>query len=428
MRAPDRLRRVVVFCFRTRRRAQLAVLVLAGTGWLSWYAVGAVRAHLARSDAERALARYDFPAARDRLELATRLRPHKAALWLLAAQAARRDGDLAGAKNHLARYQSLIGVITHEGSLEASLQRVQQGDIEYDLDHLMFLVDSGDPAGEQILEALAVGSIEVYRIDRAEFWVHHLLTRFPKNPVGRLNRARMDDLLGKHERAAEGCRELLADFPENDNARRLLAGQLFLAQRFAEAADEYEELLRRGANAQALLGLARCRERTGRLDETRALLRELEERFPDNSEALLECGRFALREDRAGDAEPLLRRALQLAPSSDEIHYQLGLCLERLGRTDEARRHLERFKEIEIDLMRMDALVKAAVRTPEDPAPRREAGLICLRNGQTGEGLRWLYSALKVAPTDKATHRALADFYRSQGDPVRSSYHERNAR
>lgn len=416
-------------CFRTRRRGLFAVLVLAAAGWLAWYGVRVGRARLAVRDAERALARYDFPTARERLRLATDLRPRRPEGWLLAAQAARRDGDANDAKGRLARYEALTGRDTPEGRLEASLQLVQQGAIERDVDHLITLADAGDPATEQILEALAVGATHIYHIDREGFWLHHLLTRFPKNPIGRLIRAQMDDTLGRRERAAAGCRELLADFPDNWKARLLLAGLLYRAQQHAEAAAEYEEVRRqRPDDMLPLLGLARCRERMGRAEEARGLLQELERKFPDRGDALLECGRFALKEDRLADAEPLLRRAVELAPNDHEAHYHLGLCLERRGRGDEARHHLARFNEIETDLRRMDALLQAVVKSPRDPAPRREAGQICLRNGDIGEGLRWFQGALEVAPDDKATHAALANYYLGRGDAARASFHSQRAR
>ncbi len=68
---------------------------------------------------------------------------------------------------------------------------------------------------EQILEALAAGSVQAYHVDRTGFWLHHLLTRYPKNPVGRLIHARQDDMLGKRDRATATCRELVADFPDD---------------------------------------------------------------------------------------------------------------------------------------------------------------------------------------------------------------------
>ena len=385
------------------------------------------RAHLAFERAEEALARYDFAAAREHIRLAGDLRPRKPAILLLAAQAARRDGDVNEAKQHLRRYKALVGD-TPDGRLEASLQQIQVGDIESDVYDLMAKVDAGHPATEQILEALLVGSVQVYHFDRAAFWAHYLLDQFPKNPIGRLIRAQMDDVLGKRELAATECRELLADFPDNTRAKVLLAGLLFRAQQFEEAAELYDELRhKRPDDLSPLLGLVRCRDRMGRTDEARLLVQELEERFSGKSEALLECGRFGLTDGRVSDAERLLRRAIELAPSDHEIHYQLGLCLERQGKTEEARQHFERFKQVEADLVRLDGYLKAVVINPRDPAPRREAGMICLRNGQPAEGLRWLQGALEVAPGDKSTHAALAEYYMGQGDLKMSNYHRQRA-
>src|SRR5207244_3770988 len=141
-----------------------------------------------------------------------------------------------------------------------------------------------------------------------------------------------------------------------------------------------------------------------------------QERHADNSEALLVCGQFALGEQRPDDAERLLRRAVELAPNDHEVHYQLGVCLQQLDRPEEARQHVERAKQIEADLIRLEKVFEATVRAPADPDPRLEAGQICLRNGQVTEGLRWLYGALEAAPDHKQTHAALADFFASQGD------------
>jgi Flp pilus assembly protein TadD len=158
------------------------------------------------------------------------------------------------------------------------------------------------------------------------------------------------------------------------------------------------------------------------------LVRELQEKHADNADALLECARFALRQKRPADAEPLLRRALRLAPGDHEVHYELAGCLSQLGRADEARRHLERHKQIEADLVQLDKAVQAMVKKPGDPGPRLEAGRICLRNGQVAEGLRWLAGALELDPNHKPTHQALADYYQSVGDAARAEYHRGRAR
>ncbi|MDB5312454.1 MAG: tetratricopeptide repeat protein [Gemmataceae bacterium] len=428
MRTPDRLRARLLSPVRTRRRAVVSAAVLLATAALAWYGVRAARFDTAYTAAEQALAGYDFPAARDRLRECARLRPRAPAVWLLAAQAARRDGDLDEAAAHLARYQQLEGRSSPDGELEDTLQEAQRGRTEENVHSLIALADSGHPATEQILEALAVGCVQVYHLDRASFWVGELLARFPKNPVGRLILAQTYDTLGRRDRAVEIGRELAADFPGYAKARLHLAVVLYKAQKYDEAAVEYEALRRaRPGDVEGVLGGARCLDRMGRGDEARPLMRELEEHHAGNGEAMLECGRFGAREGRFDDAERLLRRAVQLAPNDHEAQYHLGLCLQRLGKTEESRRHLERFKQIEADLTRMEYLLTATVKAPKDPAPRREAGLICLRNGQAAEGMRWLYGVLEIDPNDRATHEALADYFLSSGDPGRSVYHRRRA-
>jgi Flp pilus assembly protein TadD len=142
----------------------------------------------------------------------------------------------------------------------------------------------------------------------------------------------------------------------------------------------------------------------------------------------LECGRFALGEKRWSDAERLLRRTVEVAPYDPEVYYQLGVCLQQMDRPEEAREHVERARQIEADLMRLEKVFESSVRTPADPAPRLEAGQICLRNGQTAEGLRWLYGALESDPDHKPTHAALADYFASVGDSEKAEHHRRLAR
>ena len=317
---------------------------------------------------------------------------------------------------------------TPDGRLEASLLNAQGGDIERDVYDLMPKVDAGHPASEQILEAYAVGSVHVYRFDRVGFWLHYLLKDYPRNPVGRLIRARLTTPSGARPgrgRVPRPSRGL----PDNREAKVLLAGLLYRAHTVRGGGHLYEELRRTGPTTWACSS-AWPGAGTGWAGrpEARSLMRELEDRFPDHSEALLECGRAALADGRVEDAERLLRRAVELAPGDHEVHYQLGLCLERVGKAEEARTHFERFKLIEADLVRLDSLLKEVVNHPADPGPRREAGQICLRNGQSAEGLRWLQGALEVAPNDKPTHAVLADFYYGQGDMNQSNYHRQRAR
>jgi tetratricopeptide (TPR) repeat protein len=406
-----------------------AALLLGLSGYLLWQGACALWFHQDLAHAKRAIAAYDFAAGRSRLAQCIRLRPRDPAVRLLAAQTARRDGDLEAAEQQLDVYRELAGALTPQGTLELALLKAQRGLVKEVVDYLISCLEVHHPASEQILEALAWGSISVYRLDQGRFWIQELLEKAPKNPIGRLLRAEMAETMGNEERALEGFRELVAEYPQQTYARLHLAVALFKLQKFEEAAAQYEELRRQQPDqAQPWLGLARCWKQLGRTDELRPQLRQLEEQFPDNSDVLLECGQFALHDQRLADAERLLRRAVQLDPDDRETHYQLGVCLHALNRPDESQRHMQRFKQIEADMMRLEKMFEATVKAPADPVPRLEAGQICLRNGQTKEGLRWLYGVLDIDPKHKPTHAVLADYFGSQGDSLRADYHRQLAR
>jgi predicted Zn-dependent protease len=426
---PTRLPPRLLSPVRTPTRAALAAAALALLALAGWQGVRVLRFHRDRAAAREALAAYDFPEARARLAACLALRPRDPAVLLLAAQAARRDGLLDDAQEHFDRYQEQVGGATPEGALQWVLLQVQRGLVKEHVHALLEYVEIRHPESEQILEALAQGCVQVYRLDEGSFWTKQLLDRFSHNPVGRLIDAQTHETLRRRERAVEIARRLVEDYPGNAKARLYLAELLSKGRRYEEAADHYRELHRRQPAAVApLLGLVRALVTLGRLDEAEPLLRELEEGHADNSEALLECGRFALRQERPADAEPLLRRALLLAPNDHEIHYELAVCLRQLNRTEESQRHLERFQQIEADLLGLEKALQAMVQAPADPAPRLEAGRICLRNGQVAEGLRWLSGVLELVPDHKPTHELLADHFESVGDTAQAKHHRARAR
>jgi hypothetical protein len=50
-----------------------------------------------------------------------------------------------------------------------------------------------------------------------------------------------------------------------------------------------------------------------------------------------------------------------------------------------------------------------------------------LRNGQEKEAMGWFTLALELDPSHRPTHRALAEFWESKGEPDRAAYHKRLA-
>jgi predicted Zn-dependent protease len=336
---PSRVRTWLLFPVRTPARAALSAAVLVLLGLVAWHGLRVLRFHRDHAAAQQALALFDFPEARRRLASCLELQPRDPAALLLAAQAARRDGWLDDAQEYLDRYQARVGGPTPEGALQWALLRVQRGLVKENVHDLIAHLEIRHPESEQILEALAQGSVHVYRLDEAHFWIKQLRDHYPDNPVGRLVEAQTMETMGRRDRAGELTRQLVEDYPGNDRARLYLAQLLAKSRQYDESAHHYRELHRRQpAEVMPLLGLIRSLLPLERLDEARPLLRELEEDHADNSEALLECGRFALRDERPADAERLLRRAVELAPNDHEVHYNLAMALEQLKRPEESRR------------------------------------------------------------------------------------------
>ena len=71
-----------------------------------------------------------------------------------------------------------------------------------------------------------------------------------------------------------------------------------------------------------------------------------------------------MSEERLADAERLFRRAVQLAPDDKDTHYQLAICLHVLNQTEESQRHMQRFKQIEADMIRLEKVFEATVKAP----------------------------------------------------------------
>src|ERR1700730_13996075 len=94
-----------------------AVLLLGLTGHLIWHGARALWFRRELDQAERALAEYDFVAARQRLAQWIRLKPRDPLARLLAAQAARRDGDLKAAEEQLDICRDLAGDSTPQEAL-----------------------------------------------------------------------------------------------------------------------------------------------------------------------------------------------------------------------------------------------------------------------------------------------------------------------
>jgi tetratricopeptide (TPR) repeat protein len=401
----------------------VAVAGLAGAGAWLWHDL---RVRGEWRQAEAALQRLDLAAAAAHLDRYLERRPGDAAAWFLAARTARRLGRYPEAERCLTRCQQLGGV-TAATRLEWDLLRVQQGDLGGTDTRLRLTVAPDHPDAPLVLEALARGYLVCGRlndvVEACDLWA----SRQPDHPWPWLWRGDVFGRLGNYHQALADYRRALESAPEDRDVRLALGGLLARRREPGAAAEQFEYLLGRSPDdGEALLGLAACRIEQGRPEDAVPLVERVLSGGAPPARALFLRGKAALEQRDAAGAVGWLNRAVEAAPDEPESLHLLTLALRADGRHDEADRLVPRLEALRRDVARLNELVRAAARDPDDARTRHEAGVLALRIGRADEGVRWLRAALRARGDHRATHAALAEHYRRLGDP-RADLHRRLA-
>jgi tetratricopeptide (TPR) repeat protein len=359
--------------------------------------------------AQTALTQHNFVQAQAHLQCCLEVR-HDPETIFLVARTARRAGDYDEVVRRLSECERLQGR-TPAVALEHLLLRAQYGDLTPDVEgQLWSLVQQNHWDGILILEAMTQGYIYTYRLRSGLACLERWLQQQPDSIQALLWRAQVCQSLQSYDEALNNyCRAVALD-PAHDHARLQLAVFLAFSGRADQAVEHFERLRQRQPhNPQVLLGLARCRHAQGRTGEADQLLDELLRQNPQDIPALRERGKNALHAGREAEAEDWLQKCLALDRHDQEATYLLALCLERRGKNEEARMYWTRLERIDADLKRLEALNRAIGQAPDDADLRQEAAIICLRNGQEQEALRWWAGALQVNPQSQPTHQDLAE-------------------
>jgi tetratricopeptide (TPR) repeat protein len=402
--------------------AALALLAAAAAwGWGAWAAARSLGA------AQAALERRDFAAARAHLADCLRRRPDDPALHLLAARAARRAGLYAEAEAHLDRCQRLGGV-TDDTRLEWDLLHVQQGELGAAERRLRETITPEHPQARLVLEALAQGYLKAERLADALEALALWLGRWPNDPQALAWRGWAAEHLGDARDAAGDYRRALESDPDHFEARLGLARVLLRGHEAREAAGHFERLLQaRPDEPEVLLGLAGCKAELDDRAGAALLLDRLLAGHPHDARALAERGKLALAAGESERAERWLREAVARAPDDREALYRLVQCLRREGKAEVADRLDRELAGLTKDLRRLDEIIRAVFKKPQDAELRCEAGRIALRRGREAEGLRWLDGALRLDPRHRGAHEALAEYFEGKGQAEEAARHRRAA-
>ncbi|HXI04236.1 MAG TPA: tetratricopeptide repeat protein, partial [Candidatus Saccharimonadales bacterium] len=199
---------------------------------------------------------------------------------------------------------------------------------------------------------------------------------------------------------------------------------------YDEAERDYKAAIAAGSRERAQRALASLLARIGRRDEAESILTGLLKANPSDADSRFELGLArALNGDCEG-AIPELRRVVQAQPRRIPALFQLGNCLSRTGKKDEAAQVLEDFQKVSreekerIDRERQvhflllaadnlaeagnldGAIAKAREATRTDPSSSRAQaflGSLLSEAGRDPEALDALLEASRLEPGDAMT-------------------------
>jgi tetratricopeptide (TPR) repeat protein len=358
------------------------------------------------------------------LQAYRRVRPSYPDALLLAARVARRQHVWNEAESLLDAYWQQRGD-DEDLVLERLCLRAARGEVEAVGYLLQVRIVEDTPMAPLAREALIAGLLYRFRLPEAGKQIDDWLQAEPDNALAWFAQGRWNESREQDSEAVNSFRRVLEIDPEHDEARLRMTTHLLELHQGGEALTHLEYLRRRlPGSPEVLMQLAQALDLQDRDAEARDVLDECLRQHADHAGALAERGRIASRDGEDDKAEDYLRRATRLDPSNPTSRYQFYLILNKNGKKAEAERELDARRRIEADIQRIkDILNGPYKKAPNDPDLHYEVAMILMRAGRPNEMLRWLNSAIQVAPDHVRTHRFLAAYYHETGNPILSARH-----
>jgi tetratricopeptide (TPR) repeat protein len=189
---------------------------------------------------------------------------------------------------------------------------------------------------------MALASIDIGELEMAEAHYRESLAVKPQPSI-------YNDLGFVLERqgmsydALEMYRKSLELDPESAAAHYNLAASLARSGEFVEAEPHFRAALQKNPTTQAYTGLGVSLWQQDRVTEAIASLQDAIKADPNNAAAYDRLGTILIQQGKLEEAASTYRSLIQNQPSV-AAHEELAEILMRLGRTEEARKELERAK------------------------------------------------------------------------------------
>lgn len=242
--------------------------------------------------------------------------------------------------------------------------------------------------------------------------------------------------------------------PGGNAAQRIAQAYLMLAQAAEQRRDfaAAESWLAKVDGSQALAVQTRRASllaQQGRLEEGRALLRQLPERSPEDARAKLVADAQLLRDQKQWKtAFDVFAESNRRYPDDPDLLYEQAMMAEKLDRIDEMEKLLRRVIALQPDQaaaynalgytfadrkMRLDEaralIVKALELMPNDPYLIDSLGWVEYRAGNREEALKWLTQAHRQRPdTEIAAHLGEVLWVMGRHDEARRVWADAKAR
>lgn len=412
-----------------RRRFWIALtcgaLLLAASAPFLWAGYHAYAGQLA-------LSRYHSDEAAAHFNACLRFWPwsRSARLHLLAARAARRQGDYKEANRLIHECQNAQRENSAEAVIEWAMLRAAMGALDATYSELRRAALEDTKLVPLVLEALAEGYLTMSRILDAQRCIDDWLRREPDNPQAWFLRGKLHRQVGAVQAIAADYQRVLELDPERTEARWWLALALLDVGRYQEADQHLQVLSRsRPQDVEVKVRRAICLWRLEREAEASALLDDVLAENPDHGLALLTRGQMLMKTSQCAEAEPWLRQAALVLPYDHAAQNALWECLRQQGKTEEAEAQRERTEALYDRRTQLAEILNHLMQQkPNDPSLHYKAGTLYLQLGspQVGEG--WLLSALRLDEHYVPALEALASHSQERGDNDRALEYQRRAR
>lgn len=277
--------------------------------------------------------------------------------------------------NALARTGGDRSVIEYYGLLYEA--RTAEPDISM-VPKLLKAIEKRGPDPE-LMEIIADIAFKLGRPELAMPWYEKLLELDPGREEERLAYLACREELGPPEALEEAYLDYLELYPDNVEIRREYADKLMGAERWDDAAREFQAIVPYAADNPALLRvLAFCHRKSGAYREAAIIYRDLALKQPD----------------RPDDAK------------------NLAFCLYKMGRKEQAAQLME----------------AASKHFPKDLDCPLYLGWICTRLGRIEKAASAYRRAIDLAPSSWRAHEGLAELYEKQGIREMASRYRESAR